>query len=460
MTRQGRAVHVDVTRLVDAGGASREGEEGHSLQHRDRTMRRLGIATLGVALAIAVMSPAALAGPSHAWTRHAHSDDYDEGYDVAVDAGRNSYIVGYTEGTFAGQTARGGSDAFIRKLPPDGSTAWTRQFGTSSDDHAEAVTVDKHDRIYVVGVTRGAFPGNSHKGDDDVFVRKYRPNGAALWTRQFGTDQRDVPSDVAVDKAGRVYIVGSTFGAFPRHANRGADDAFVRKYRPDGAAVWTRQFGSASSDSAGGVTVDRNSRIYVAGSTSGRLPRQPDWGGSDAFLRRFEPNGRAVWTRQFGSGRNDHGRGAAVDGSGRVYVVGETAGRLPYQTNKGGSDAFLRGFDPRGRTVWTRQFGSSGNERRLDVAVDRHGAIYAAGRTTGVFAGQTGAGGLDGFVLKYSPRGKARWIRQFGTTEADGGWGVAVDARRRVHVGGITFGEFPGETVTGGSDAFVRVYRQ
>jgi len=51
---------------------------------------------------------------------------------------------------------------------------------------------------------------------------------------------------------------------------------------------------------------------------------------------------------------------------------------------------------------WTRQFGTPANEVADSIAVDGQGNAWVAGYTTGALPGQSGAGGLDAFVLKYS----------------------------------------------------------
>src|SRR5262245_45810159 len=54
------------------------------------------------------------------------------------------------------------------------------------------------------------------------------------------------------------------------------------------------------------------------------------------------------WTRQFGTtgGSSDVAFAVAVDVSGNAYVVGQVLGAFAGQTSAGGSDAFLRKYDP------------------------------------------------------------------------------------------------------------------
>jgi hypothetical protein len=42
---------------------------------------------------------------------------------------------------------------------PDGALLWTRQFGSSDDDYAPAVAVDGAGNAYGAGTTAGSLPG-------------------------------------------------------------------------------------------------------------------------------------------------------------------------------------------------------------------------------------------------------------------------------------------------------------
>src|SRR5438270_6913106 len=74
------------------------------------------------------------------------------------------------------------------------------------------------------------------------------------------------------------------------------------------------------------------------------------------------------WIRQFGSSSGDIAQSVAVDASG-VYVAGRTMGALPGQTKAGFYDAYIRKYDPSGTELWTRQFGSSGSTNVFGVAL-------------------------------------------------------------------------------------------
>src|SRR5437899_12852003 len=62
-----------------------------------------------------------------------------------------------------------------------------------------------------------------------------------LWTRQFGTRGSDIADYAASDRAGNVYITGTTTGAVIRQNVFG--DEFQRNYDARGSELCTRQFG-------------------------------------------------------------------------------------------------------------------------------------------------------------------------------------------------------------------------
>ena len=78
------------------------------------------------------------------------------------------------------------------------------------------------------------------------------------WSRQFGTQAADEALGVALDPLGNAYVVGWTFGTLPAQQSAGMVDAFIRKYDPAGGELWTRQFGGWERDFARAVAADHD----------------------------------------------------------------------------------------------------------------------------------------------------------------------------------------------------------
>jgi protein involved in ribonucleotide reduction len=389
------------------------------------------------------------------WTRQFGTSSDDYSYGIAVDSSGNAYVVGYTWGSLPGQTSSGRIDVFVRKYDTSGNELWTRQFGTAGDQSADGVSVDSYGNVYVAGGTYDSLPGQTSSGDRDAFVRKYDSSGNELWTRQFGSTGDDYAQSVATDSFGNVLVAGWTTGTLPGQTSLGSWDVFVRKYDSSGNEQWTRQFGTTSEDVALGVAVDSSGNAYVVGRTWGSLPGQTSSGRIDVFVRKYDTSGNEQWTRQFGTGGDQEAHGVSVDSYGNVYVAGGTYDSLPGQTSSGDRDAFVRKYDSLGNELWTRQFGSTGNDYASSIAISSSGNVLVVGFANGSLPGQTSLGSWDVFVRKYDSSGNEQWTHQFGTSGEDVAIGVATSISGSAYVAGWTTGTLPGQTSPGGFDAFV-----
>ena len=375
-------------------------------------------------------------------------------------------------------------------------SSWIRQFGTSDDDQARAVLA-VGPAVYVTGWTVGQLPGQKKVGRhdsylrrydadgkevwtrqfavgtysegraiaasdsevyvagatrDDAFVRKFDAHGKELWTKQIGsaTDADDQVRGISLDSTG-IYLAGSTADTLPGQTSAGNADAFVRKYDPAGNEVWTRQFGTSSFDQARAIVVQASS-VYLAGLTTGVMPGQTSAGAQDVFVRKYDAAGKELWTRQFGTSNLEDVSGIAADDTG-IYVVGTTLGVLPGQTSAGSADLFVRKYDAAGNELWTRQFGTAEYDQARSVAA-HDSSIYLAGWTLGTFSGQAALGLHDAVVVRLTSSGETTWMRQFGTSNLDEPTGVSVNASG-VYVAGLTGGSMPSQKSAGNADPFV-----
>jgi hypothetical protein len=413
---------------------------------RGRTHRLSMLLTLALLLTalLAIQLPSVQA-QNVAWVRQFGSSQHDGAMSVAVDPSGNLYVAGRTDGALPGQTSNGGPrDAFVRKLDPSGAEIWTRQFGTPRTDLAIAVAVDSAGSVYVAGQVGGALDGQTAAGELDAFVRKFDADGNVTWTRQFGGPGTDAAAGLEVGTGSEIYVVGWVYGALPGQAGAGQFDAFVRKYGPDGAEIWTRQFGTPDHDRASRVAVVATGDIEVAASVSRGAVHH------DAYAHRFGSSGaagpnrrlQAVGpTRRLQTADTEVVSGVALEPSGTMYVVGQT------DTDHG--HTFARKSDPDGIMVWERNV-HIGDEETLgvDVAVDSSGDVYIAGQID-----------ADVFVRKYDRNGTELWTSRLSTSDSDVASALVVDPSRGIYLVGWTSGTFPGQRSAGLSDAFVAKLR-
>lgn len=393
-------------------------------------------ARFAAAAFLAIVSSTACSAVTIEWTQQLGSGPADVNQGVSADALGNVFIAGFTKSSLGGPNA-GNYDTYVSKYNAAGGTVWTRQLGTAGADGAFGASADGAGNVYIAGDTTGSLAGNNPDTFQDPFVAKYDAAGNALWTRQLNSAGLDRCTGVSADGLGSVYVAGRSQGNLGG-TNIGSDDAFVAKYSAAGALQWTRKLGTLTYDGATGVAADALGNVFIAGSTIGSLGG-PAMGNYDAFVSKYDASGNLLWTKQFGTAAEDQCYSVAVDGLGSAYVGGETYGDL-VQVRTGSSDAFVRKYDSAGNALWTRQYGPADSDGALGLFADAAGRVYATGN------GFDAPGADDSYVRRFDGAGNTLWELRYSTNDSDNSTGVSADglgavyvSRNRVTAGGLSF---------------------
>ena len=170
---------------------------------------------------------------------------------------------------------------------------------------------------------------------------------------------------------------------------------------------WAKKWGSNSSDQGKNITLDNEGNIYLTGQFFGTMEYDPSTaplestGGHDIFIFRLDASGNVVWANQLGGNGNDEGSGIVVDGGNQIYLIGSLV------TDSGDKNIVIAKLDhSNGEILWEKQFGSSEDDEGYGIAVDSENNIYITGRFAGTveFDSATvpleSAGGHDIFIAK------------------------------------------------------------
>lgn len=220
--------------------------------------------------------------------------------------------------------------------------------------------------------------------------------------------------------------------------------------------IWGKQFGSDKDEYVLNHVTDKNGNIYVSGKTTGAMDGQ-NFGKNDGFITKIDSSGNSVWTRQFGTGGEEDILWSAIDDPGNVYITGSTRGILSNK-NYGKEDVFVIKYDPTGQVKWTRQFGTDSIDKGNSIYVDKKGFIYITGETSGKL-GQSSFGKTDGFIMKLDPDGNSLFTVQTGTSADDYFTAVSGDGRSKIYISGSTWGALDGKN-KGAIDAFVGSFNE
>jgi hypothetical protein len=308
--------------------------------------------------------------------------DYVEPIDIVVDGSGAQIVLGTLKGRadFGGGflTSAGNDDIYLVKYSATGSYLWSQRFGGTSNEVPKGIALDASDNIVITGFFAGTvdFGGGPLTGSSaSGFLAKYSPAGGHLWSRRLTTGSAlDEGTAVGVDAAGEVIVAGGfygtvNFGGGPL-TSAGSEDIALLKYSSAGTFLWSQRIGGASDDVVLGLAVDRTTGEFVtAGYFSGSVNfgggSLTSAGGKDAFVARYSSSGGHVWSRQWGSTGEDKGHAAAIDRLGNVAVTGMFTNNVDFGggpiSNAGGtgsSDIFLVKLSPAGIHTWSKGFGS------------------------------------------------------------------------------------------------------
>ncbi len=306
-------------------------------------------------------------------------------------------------------------DAFLAKINPAGGGAsdllYLTYLGGNGTDEARAIAVDANGSAHLTGITESTdFPTTAGayqvslagtEGKRDVFVTKISPGGGGtsdlLYSTYLGgsmiaglrnafTIGADEGNGIAVGPSGKMYVTGtsrsSNFPTTPRSAQQRvggctpvACDAFLSILDPAGGGrtdlVYSTYLGGSFADFGEAVAVDAAGTAVVTGTAvSTDFPTKDPVvgasagavrGSSEAFVAKINPAGAGsadlVFATLLGGDGVEFGEGVALDGTGNIYVTGQT--RSPgqsvayptvnaYQSNFGGGseDGFVTKIIP------------------------------------------------------------------------------------------------------------------
>jgi hypothetical protein len=264
---------------------------------------------------------------------------------MTVDAAGDIYIGG----TVADTSASPG-DFFLLKLSAGGAQEWAVTYnGTAGRaDKVAAIAADSAGNVYITGASMGQVTLRLPDGRTatfpqgyDIVTIKYNSGGQLMWNSRFASSGDDIPTAMALDAVGNVYVTGSSSGsgiticynnAGSRQwvanstsaqnytslaldpagnivtagyvINSGLLNYVTTKYTAAGSLTWSSVAATGPYVALGylpnlSMAIDRDANIYLAGEAvqSGTDSVQ----NLDFWTLKYASTGTQEWTRYFGS---------------------------------------------------------------------------------------------------------------------------------------------------------------
>ena len=294
----------------------------------------------------------------------------------------------------------------------------------NSDDWASALAVDGSGNVYVTGYSYGS------ETERDYATIKYDNNGNELWVAQYDGpgNSDDYASALAVDDSGNVYVTGKSYN--------GTDyDYATIKYDTDGNELWVTRYDGfvkgddiplGGDDSASALAVDGSGNVYVTGESNSGT----DY---DYATIKYDTDGNELWVARYDGPVNsdDYASALAVGDSGNVYVTGKSYNGTDY-------DYATIKYDDNGNELWVARYDGpvNGDDSASALAVDDSGNVYVTGDSEG--SGTS----FDYATIKYDDNGNELWVARYDgpVNGDDSASALAVDDSGNVYVTGDSEG--------------------
>jgi len=159
-------------------------------------------------------------------------------------------------------------------------------------------------------------------------------------------------------------------GAVTKIGGPGIDESSEAVFDIEGSYIITGSF-------SGTVDFDLGTNVYNLISN----------GASDAFVAKYDTEGKLVWAFNIGGPQSDRGNSVAVDYLGDIVITGYFTGTVDFDpssgkvnaTSKGGKDIFVVKYNYDGVFQWVKTFGSASDDEGIDVHLDFMGYPYITG---------------------------------------------------------------------------------
>ena len=187
-----------------------------------------------------------------------------------------------------------------------------------------------------------------------------------------------------------------------------SSQAFLLKIDTVGNYLWSQSYGGAESEAGKRVLYNADLGFYIAG-----FSNSFGSGDFDAYLVKTDLNGNKLWEKTYGKPSNwERINDAIWTKDSTILMVGEVQA-----TNGAASDILIIHADKNGDTLWTKTFGSIG-EDRANTIISVQDSLFMIGGE--MFIPDSNL--VKGFILKMNAAGDIIW--QDTITDLAGKYGV------------------------------------
>lgn len=340
----------------------------------------------------------------------------DYAYTLTQTTGEGYILAGYTE-----SFGEGSRDVYLIRTDQQGNMLWSKTIGNSNTDYAWAIA-QTADGGFIIGAHTESFGQGGH----DVNLIRTNPQGEVIWSKTYGGASADGAYSLqpAFDGGFIVAAHTSSYG-------EGQHEIYLLRTDADGEVLWAKTYGNTGGDFLRAIDLTPDLGFIMVAETYSFGA-----GNADIYVIRTDMNGDTLWTRTFGGAGDDFGYSVRLTSDQAYIIAGHSR-----SFGQGQLDALLMKIDDHGEILWAKTYGGLDEDFAYSVEPTVDGGYIMTGGTKS-FA----TGGFcdvlcnDVYLIKTDENGDTLWTKAYGSLGEERGWTVRATLDDGYAVAGITTG--------------------
>ncbi len=289
------------------------------------------------------------------------------------------------------------------------SEMWSRTYGGTSSDSAEALVQTSDGGYTLAGYTASFSTGPYHR---DFWLVKTDVDGLIQWNQTYGGDGDEAATSLVQTIDGGYAIAGYSID----FESLGNGNFWLVKTDSNGVMEWNQTYDKRTNELAHSLVQTSDGGYALVGGSSynsGFYPPLDNW-HYDAWLVKTDAHGNIQWNQTYDGGAAEEAL-SVIQTSDRGYAI---AG----YTNSSGSgrgDFWLIKTDEWGNVKWNQTYGGEEMELARSLIQASDGGYVLAGYTESF-----GAGASDFWLVKTDTNGNIEWNHTYGGIDNDRAFSV------------------------------------
>ncbi len=319
------------------------------------------------------------------WERFYGGANRETSFSIASFPDGGTISAGYTR-----SRGNGDADILLLRLSASGSLMWQKTYGGKYRDMATSVAI-----LPDGGFVTAAISQTSKDSQGDALIMRHDRSGNLVWKKNIGGTKYDIPYAIKVNKKRQIIVAGYT-----KSSGLGDADGWVFCLSPKGKLVWEHTFGTKGRDWLRALTIGPKGIITVAGGTKANKNAN-----TYSWVIQINAKGKKLWEKVYSFSENVT-RALVRLKNGDLAI----AGWIHKKNDITGRDIWIAKLDKKGKLIWQKRLGGSGDDHTEALLALPNGRIAMAGGTTKNLAVITIS---TAWMLRLNKRGKLVWRRSF-----------------------------------------------